>query len=215
MGYLDILGESDNLTPSQRQEYLSVCRQKAEKLRTLTNELFSYFLVFGKPTPALHLEPLDAGTLLEQMLGEQTADLLERNYQVQTESLTESRLIQVDVQHLRRIFDNLFSNVLKYAEPDRPVTISSSWVGNELHVCISNYVRATAGRVESTKIGLQTCEKLLTSMGGRFLRRPRGRPFYSRSHSAGGLPPGSCVKRIQGSRQRHKKWTRCETRFLK
>ena len=26
MGYLDILGESDNLTPSQRQEYLSVCR---------------------------------------------------------------------------------------------------------------------------------------------------------------------------------------------
>ena len=96
--------------------------------------------MFGKPTPALHLEPLDAGTLLEQMLGEQTADLLERNYQVQTESLTESRLIQVDVQHLRRIFDNLFSNVLKYAEPDRPVTISSSWVGNELHVCISNYV---------------------------------------------------------------------------
>ena len=64
--------------------------------------------------------------------------------------------------------------MLKYAEPDRPVTISSSWVGNELHVCISNYVRATAGRVESTKIGLQTCEKLLTSMGGRFLRRQEG-----------------------------------------
>ena len=188
MGYLDILGESDNLTPSQRQEYLSVCRQKAEKLRTLTNELFSYFLVFGKPTPALHLEPLDAGTLLEQMLGEQTADLLERNYQVQTESLTESRLIQVDVQHLRRIFDNLFSNVLKYAEPDRPVTISSSWVGNELHVCISNYVRATAGRVESTKIGLQTCEKLLTSMGGRFLRRQEGGLFTAEVILPAGCP---------------------------
>ena len=43
MGYLDILGENDNLTPVQQQEYLSVCRQKAEKLRTLTNELFSYF----------------------------------------------------------------------------------------------------------------------------------------------------------------------------
>ena len=41
MGYLDILGENDNLTPVQQQEYLSVCRQKAEKLRTLTNELFS------------------------------------------------------------------------------------------------------------------------------------------------------------------------------
>lgn len=60
---------------------------------------------------------MDARTLLEQMLGEETADLLERDYQVQTESLAESRPIQVDVQHLRRIFDNLFSNVLKYADP--------------------------------------------------------------------------------------------------
>lgn len=107
---------------------------------------------------------------------------------MQTESLTESRLIQVDVQHLRRIFDNLFSNVLKYAEPDRPVTISSSWVGNELHVCISNYVRATAGRVESTKIGLQTCEKLLTSMGGRFLRRQEGGLFTAEVILPAGCP---------------------------
>lgn len=191
MGYLDILGENENLTPSQQQEYLSVCRQKAEKLRTLTNELFSYFLVFGKPEPTLRLEPLDAGTLLEQMLGEQTADLLERNYQVQTESLTESRPIQVDVQHLRRVFDNLFSNVLKYAEPDKPVTVSSSWIGEELHVCISNYVRASAGRVESTKIGLQTCEKLLTSMGGRFLRRQEAGRFTAEVILPASYPPES------------------------
>ena len=191
MGYLDILGENENLTPSQQQEYLSVCRQKAEKLRTLTNELFSYFLVFGKPEPTLHLEPLDAGTLLEQMLGEQTADLLERNYQVQTESLTESRPIQVDVQHLRRVFDNLFSNVLKYAEQDKPVTVSSSWIGEELHVCISNYVRASAGRVESTKIGLQTCEKLLTSMGGRFLRRQGAGRFTAEVILPASYPPES------------------------
>lgn len=191
MGYLDILGENENLTPSQQQEYLSVCRQKAEKLRTLTNELFSYFLVFGKPEPTLHLEPLDAGTLLEQMLGEQTADLLERNYQVQTESLTESRPIQVDVQHLRRVFDNLFSNVLKYAEQDKPVTVSSSWIGEELHVCISNYVRASAGRVESTKIGLQTCEKLLTSMGGRFLRRQEAGRFTAEVILPASYPPES------------------------
>ena len=191
MGYLDILGENDNLTPVQQQEYLSVCRQKAEKLRTLTNELFSYFLVFGKPEPSLQLEVMDARTLLEQMLGEETADLLERDYQVQTESLAESRPIQVDVQHLRRIFDNLFSNVLKYADPARPVALSSFWAGDELHVCISNYVRATAGRVESTKIGLQTCEKLLTSMGGCFRRRQEAGQFTAEVILPAGCPQES------------------------
>ena len=191
MGYLDILGENDNLTPVQQQEYLSVCRQKAEKLRTLTNELFSYFLVFGKPEPSLQLEVMDARTLLEQMLGEETADLLERDYQVQTESLAESRPIQVDVQHLRRIFDNLFSNVLKYADPARPVALSSFWAGDELHVCISNYVRATAGRVESTKIGLQTCEKLLTSMDGCFRRRQEAGQFTAEVILPAGCPQES------------------------
>ena len=171
IGYLDILGESEYLTPTQQQEYLGVCRQKAEKLRELTNELFSYFLVFGRPEPELHLESLDAETLLEQMLGEQTADLIGRGYQVQAQELPAGRSIRVDVQHLRRIFDNLFSNILKYADRGRPVTVSVFWQGDELHVSICNYVSAAADRVESTKIGLRTCEKLLTSMGGRFLRR--------------------------------------------
>lgn len=177
MGYLDILGESENLTPAQQQQYLEVCRRKAEKLRELTNELFSYFLVFGKPEPELHMESFDAATLLDQVLGEQTADLLGRGYQVQTLRFQESFPIQVDVQHLRRIFDNLFSNVLKYADPAQPVTVSAAWEAGELHVRISNYILAQAGLVESTKIGLQTCEKLLTSMNGRFSRHQRGDIF--------------------------------------
>ena len=40
--------------------------------------------------------------------------------------------------------------------------------GNVLTVTVTNAILATADRVESNKIGLKTCEKLLTAMGGSF-----------------------------------------------
>ena len=39
---------------------------------------------------------------------------------------------------------------------------------DKLTVYLSNYVRLRADRVESNRIGLQTCEKLVKAMGGSF-----------------------------------------------
>lgn len=177
IGYLDILSEGPDLTEDQRQQYLEVCCRKAEKLRDLTNELFSYFLVFGKPDLELNLEEYDALTLLDQILGEQMADLTQRGYVLRTVMPRFQCQIRVDVQHLRRVFDNLFSNVLKYADQEKPVTVAAVQESDTLHVCLSNYIKKDAGAVESTKIGLQTCEKLLNSMGGTFLRYQDDRGF--------------------------------------
>jgi len=177
LGYLGILSDGENLSPEQQRQYLEVCRRKAEKLRELTGELFSYFLVFGKPEPDLSMEDFDAQTLLDQLLGEDTAELMSQGYQVQFLALDHPGTIQVDVQHLRRIFDNLFSNVRKYADPCKPVTVSAVWLAGTLHVSITNALTQDAGRVESTKIGLQTCEKLLSSMGGSFQRHQSATSF--------------------------------------
>ena len=177
LGYLDLLAGGGNLSPEQQREYLEVCRRKAEKLRELTGELFSYFLVFGKPEPDMNLETFDAQALLDQLLGEHTAELMSQGYQVQFLGLDRPGEIQVDVQHLRRVFDNLFSNVRKYADPECPVTVTAVWVAGTLHVSITNALTRDAGGVESTKIGLQTCEKLLTSMGGSFQRHQSATSF--------------------------------------
>lgn len=182
LGYLDLLTDSGNLPPEQQREYLEVCRRKAEKLRELTGELFSYFLVFGKPKPNMDLEDFDAQTLLDQLLGEHTAELISQGYQVQFLGLDSPGQIRVDVQHLRRVFDNLFSNVRKYADPAKPVTVTAVWVAGTLHISITNALSHNAGQVESTKIGLQTCEKLLTSMGGDFQRHQSATSFTAEVH---------------------------------
>lgn len=85
--------------------------------------------------------------------------------------------IQVDIQHLRRIFSNLFSNLYKYADPKVPVVLEVKAMDDVLRISVSNGMKADAGKVESTKIGLQTCEKLAAAMGGEFRRRQNGGTF--------------------------------------
>ena len=167
LGYLEIVSD-ESLSPEERSAYLEVCKNNALRLKGLTDELFGFFLVFGKPQPDQKPEEFDAVTLLEQVLLEHEMDLSQRGFQVETSSDTITGKLRVDLGHFRRVFDNLFSNVRKYADPARPVTITQRLDRDELTVTITNHIRQSATRVESNRIGLQTCHKLVAAMGGEF-----------------------------------------------
>ena len=167
LGYLEIVSD-ESLSPDERSAYLEICKNNALRLKGLTDELFGFFLVFGKPQPDQKPEEFDAGMLLEQVLLEHEMDLVQRGFQVETGSDPITGSLQVDLGHFRRIFDNLFSNVRKYADPSCPVTITCRCDREELTVTICNRIRQDANRVESNHIGLQTCHKLVAAMGGEF-----------------------------------------------
>ena len=167
MGYLEIVSD-ESLSPAERQTYLEVCKNNAQRLKSLTDELFGFFLVFGKATPDQQAEEFDAGTLLEQVLLEHEMDLTQRGFTVETSADALRGTLRVDLSHFRRVFDNLFSNVRKYADPAHPVTITQRIDRDELIITISNRINRTQPRVESNRIGLQTCHKLVAAMGGEF-----------------------------------------------
>ena len=48
MGYLEILAD-ETLSSEERNAYLDICKNNALRLKGLTDELFGFFLVFGKP----------------------------------------------------------------------------------------------------------------------------------------------------------------------
>ena len=167
LGYLEIVSD-ESLSPDERSAYLEICKNNALRLKGLTDELFGFFLVFGKPQPDQKPEEFDAGMLLEQVLLEHEMDLTQRGFHVETSTDPITGSLQVDLGHFRRIFDNLFSNVRKYADPGCPVTITCRCDREELTVTICNHIRQDANRVESNRIGLQTCHKLVAAMGGEF-----------------------------------------------
>lgn len=170
MGYLELL-DDETLPLEQRQGYLEICKTHAQRLKGLTDELFGFFLVFGKPEPELRLEEFEAELLLEQILLEKEMELTHRGFSVTTRRETVSGTLRVDLGHLRRVFDNLFSNVRKYADPAQPVLLCQRMERGSLVVEVSNAIPATQQRVESNKIGLQTCQKLIVTMGGSFEKR--------------------------------------------
>lgn len=170
MGYLELL-DDETLPLEQRQGYLEICKTHAQRLKGLTDELFGFFLVFGKPEPELRLEEFEAELLLEQILLEKEMELTHRGFSVTTRRETVSGTLRVDLGHLRRVFDNLFSNVRKYADPAQPVLLCQRMERGHLVVEVSNAIPATQQRVESNKIGLQTCQKLIVTMGGSFEKR--------------------------------------------
>ena len=171
IGYLGLLHESSFTDVERDRQFVSSAYDKAMELKDLTDELFKYFLVFGRSELELNRERLDARLLLEQLLGEAEFDLRDAGFEVRRPDFEGECQLDTDPMYLKRVLDNLVSNVKKYADRERPVMLLTEREGDRLTVCVSNTVAASVPRVESTKIGLRTCEKILTALGGSFTTR--------------------------------------------
>ena len=170
LGYLGLLNAPE-LPEAERGQYTASAYAKAMELKDLTDELFRYFLVFGRSDLELNMEPYDAQLLLEQLLGEAEFDLREAGFDVQRSGEAITGGVTADAMYLKRVLDNLVSNVKKYADREKPVLFLTEKKDGALTVCVSNAVARAMDRVESTKIGLRTCDKIMSHMGGSFATR--------------------------------------------
>ena len=168
LGFLELLDEGRYSEDETYQSYLNICKENAYQLKELADKLFQYFLVFGHKMYELSPEVVDARMLLGQLVGEHVMLLQERGWETRDRALTESAPIQVDPVYLKRLFDNLFSNIEKYADPDRPVEIRQQAESGQIHIILKNDIRPDPNPVESTNIGLKTCERIVELMGGTF-----------------------------------------------
>ena len=177
IGYLDLLEMQQAQLPEDLRSYVLASRDKAYQLKDLTGEMFRYFLVFSRGEQETHPEPYDAQILCAQLLGECAAELRSRGFDVNLMPLTTPCTVTTDVQMLKRVTDNLLSNIEKYADPAARLTILAEREGGRLHVCFANRARHELARVESNHIGLRTCEAILQLLGGQFFTHRTGDDF--------------------------------------
>lgn len=168
IGYLDLLNEDGFQNPERSGRFAASAYQKAMELKDLTDELFRYFLVFGRAQVEMNKEELDGALLLEQLLGEAQFDLSDAGFIIQRQDFEGACSIYADPLYLKRVLDNLVSNLKKYADKSQPVVFLTQLQDGVLSVCLSNTVRRDLNLVESTKIGLRTCEKIMQAMDGSF-----------------------------------------------
>lgn len=174
IGYLGLLNESGFTDSEKSARFAASAYSKALELKDLTDELFKYFLVFGRAEIEMDREQYDARLLVEQLVGEAAFDLQDAGFAVEQQGFSGECKIVADPMYLKRVMDNLVSNAKKYADRAEPVVFRSVLEDGMLTVRVSNAVAQGTSRVESTKIGLRTCEKIMQAMGGVFETKIEG-----------------------------------------
>ena len=168
IGYLGLLNESGFTDSERSARFAASAYSKALELKDLTDELFKYFLVFGRAEIEMDLQRYDARLLAEQLVGEAAFELQDAGFAVEQQGFEGEGELVADAMYLKRVMDNLVSNAKKYADTSAPVVFRSALEDGLLTVCVSNTVAQNVSRVESTKIGLRTCAKIMETMGGSF-----------------------------------------------
>lgn len=177
IGYLGLLNDSDFSDVERCRQFSRSAYSKAMDLKDLTDELFKYFLVFGSAELKLEMERYDGRLLLEQLASEAEFSLKEAGFRVQRMEFEGECSIMADPLYLKRVMDNLVSNVMKYGDKTRRVVMLSELQNGQLGLCISNSITRSLDRVESTKIGLRTCKRIMEQMHGSFSTETDGEHF--------------------------------------
>lgn len=168
IGYLEILDAKNYHSEEQLEKYIKRCKEKSIQLKDISDKLFQYFLVFGKEKIEMQMETFDVKILFQQLLCEHVFDLKNLGFNVKTEFVDQTCKITADIHYLKRLFDNLFSNVERYAGSEGQVIVTGNITGNDLVIGISNDIRNGSVHAESTNIGLKTCKKIVEQMNGTF-----------------------------------------------
>ena len=153
LAYSDYLAEKEEVTTEEQKTYLQLIRKKAEQIRDLS----AILLDGSRRAP----EYFENGKLLFEQIAAEFEEELEERFRIITDfSACPEFSGTFDVQELRRIFDNLISNVQKYADPEQPVTLQTVLRGKMLYICQTNGILAEKPQVDSYRIGLNSIRRI-------------------------------------------------------
>ena len=168
-GYLEILRLGKNA--DMQTEYLNRCIQKTEDIQEMSDRMFEYALVYEKNIQP-ELRRLTSAFLLEHLM--ENADFLhltgfQASPQIPDEPFPD---FEGDPALIKRIFNNLFSNILKYGDKKTPVAITfcqktGSHNVPQLIITLENAVKSDLAGIESNRIGLKSAEKMMQLMHGQ------------------------------------------------
>lgn len=165
IGYLEIMIQKKHLSNEQRCQYVRTCLAKAYQLKKLTDNMFEHLLV--STDPAAGLTPDVDHILLEHLMYD--GILLLDSHGFSTEFIKPEHIqysLTVPLDNLQRIFDNIFSNMIKYADPAVIVSIDAVIDNTSLQILFRNTVRAAVSPPISTGLGIKSCASLLAQSGG-------------------------------------------------
>lgn len=180
--YTELLQE-EGVTEAQRKEYLAVLKRKSMRLKTLIEDLFEVSKA-SSGNVTFHTEKVDICNLVRQMYLEYEDRAKEAGLIFRFQFPQAKVILMLDGEKTSRIFDNLYTNIIKYAMPDTRVYVSVEQVEDEVLIELKNisgyelnipaenltdrFVRGDSARSsEGSGLGLAIARSFVELQGGK------------------------------------------------
>lgn len=181
INYADLLTK-ENLTPPEANDYAAIIKQKGEKLKRLTNDLFDISKA-QSGNEEFNIEDIDICLLINQAMAELDVQIKESGLQFMVSSSEKEVFVKADGRKMSRVFENLFVNCVKYAmkntrvyidilTDDKGVTVEiKNIAGYEMNFdeteIAERFVRGDSARsTEGSGLGLAIVKSYVMGCGG-------------------------------------------------
>lgn len=168
MSYLQFIRDKQYNDSNQLKLYAEKAYEKAYRIKEMTDSLFESCvrdIEDKKP-----LEKVDGNSLLKQAFFDIKEWLEESGFNVDITSRVEEHLffVKVNLENMARVFDNMISNIEKYADQSQPIKVQADILEEYLVVQQENTVIKAYQKesVESHLMGLKGVQKMINEMGG-------------------------------------------------
>ncbi|MGM9947111.1 ATP-binding protein [Floccifex sp.] len=150
-GYLEILKRN----PS-RTEYIDCCMQKSNEINELSNRIL-------EKKEDIHMEWVTSKFIWNE-IKEHIDYISLAGFQVETNQ-EEFEKVYLDIDSYKRILNNIFSNILKYADKQEKVIVECRYS----KLVFRNYIQPGFMEMESHRIGLKSVETKMKQMNGELI----------------------------------------------
>ena len=137
IGYLSLLHEAPDMPEQQKEKYVKVALNKAERLEKLINELFE-ITKYNAHTVIIKKETVDLHCLIAQVIDE-IYPTLSANGNTAVFTAEDNLSVNADPEKLARVFSNLLRNAASYSYPQTEITISAKRLEHDIQITFENH----------------------------------------------------------------------------
>lgn len=165
IGYLEVL-EGNNLSEKDKS-FVVKCKNRALQIKNLSNDLFEYFVISVSDYENVELKKQSSQEVLCGIIEEMICLMEQNGFVVLNHIKLPTAMLYVNSDMIQRVFDNLLSNIQKYADYEHPIELYSEVNENELQIILKNHVRDFTEKDIKTELGLDNCKRIMLLNNGQ------------------------------------------------
>ncbi|CAM2760081.1 HAMP domain-containing sensor histidine kinase [Hathewaya histolytica] len=151
MGYIGLVKDGKYESEKEREDFLNIAYNKADKLKNLIEDLFQ-FTKMNNEGISLKKNDIDINELIRQLMVELSPSAEKKNIEIVDSMENNKVIMNVDGEKLSRVFENLLSNAIKYSEEEQKIKIFCKDTSINTVITVENTCNNDITREELDKI---------------------------------------------------------------